>query len=55
MGTQNAAFKRIRESRQKGNKSAALPTSAIVEQQNQMMQAYINQVHPYSKQQIEMQ
>lgn len=55
MGAQNAAFKRIRESRQKGNKSTALPTSAIVEQQNQMMQAYINQVHPYSKQQMDMQ
>ena len=46
---ENAAFKRIRESRQKGNKSVALPTGAIVEQQNQMMQAYINTAHPYGK------
>lgn len=40
--TQNPAFKRIRESRQKGNKSVNLATGAIVDQQNQMMQAYIN-------------
>ena len=45
----NPAFKRIRESRQKGNKSVALPTGQIVDQQNQMMQAYINQAHPYNK------